>query len=142
MDSHSIADIIRTADMAIKSTTSLINLIGAIKNSPKKIATLRTEVIGLGNAIVRVRTVLANSTPSSHSIDGFEQVLTGCQETLCRVSSELNQLSAASSRGGVIVTRVQSRANYNLSDQRIMDICNEVEGRKSTLLVLSGCYEN
>jgi len=132
-----VATVLGIADVAIRASTSLIDLLNTITEAPKKVERLRDEIRDLANTIVRIRTLVDqshSSTISSQSLDDFRQALNGCQSTLSQLQGALGQLLAGSR--GTVLGRAKWRTNYLLSNQKIEDTCRELEGRKATLLLL------
>ena len=132
-----VAAVLGIADVAIRASTSLIDLLNTITEAPKKVERLRDEIRDLANTIVRIRTLVDqshSSTISNQSLDDFRQALNGCQSTLSQLQGALGQLLAGSR--GTVLGRAKWRTNYLLSNQKIKDTCRELEGRKATLLLL------
>jgi hypothetical protein len=132
--------VVGAADIAIRGTTSLINLVGAIKTAPKQVESLRSEVRDLGNTIVRVRTFVSKfqsspaSAQDSRSLEDLELALKGCQGTLCRLRRSLEELRVEPI--GNLFGQLRWRTGYVLSDTKIRDMCQELERRKTTLIAL------
>lgn len=131
--------VVGAADIAIKGTTSLINLAGTITAAPKKIESLRSEIRDLGNTIIRVRTFVSKfqslpaSAQDSRSLEDLELALKGCQGTLCRLRISLEELSVEPKN---LLGQVIWRAGYMLNDTKFRDMCQELERRKTTLVAL------
>jgi len=132
-----VAAVVGVADVAIRTSTSLIDLLSTIKEAPNRVEKLRNEIRDLGNTIVRIRTLVAESrgsTLNTQFLDDLRQALDGCQATLSQLQLALGQFLAGS-RGSILV-RAKWHASYPLSDQKIRGAYREVEGRKTTLLLL------
>lgn len=132
--------VVGVADIAIKGTTSLINLVGTITAAPKKVESLRSEIRDLGNTIVRVRTFaskfqsLPAAAQDSRSLEDLELALKGCQGTLCRLRISLEELRVEPI--GNLFGQLRWRTGYMLSDTKIRDMCQELKRRKTTLITL------